>query len=156
MMTPEEREVIEAAKQAELYASTYEGHQRLIEALNALVAGEVGPNWILRTWADVRRGDTVRMPGTEHTAKIKDRYIPPAASRKEAMAGPDSWHIIPGQGHWNDHVVRPSECWLVFEGESELRNMDPAKPVEILLSTLEVQAIEAIGWENRMEMRDAS
>lgn len=106
------------------------------------------PAWILRTWADVRRGDTVRLPGTEHTATIADRYV----STGEDRLG-RGWHVIAAPKHWDDHIVQPGECWLLFEGESTPRNMDPAKPVELLLTPAEVQAIEVIGWEHRLEVR---
>jgi hypothetical protein len=132
---------------ANYHGSTTHLHADLDEEEH-YISSEDQPAWILRTWADVRRGDKVRLPGTEYIAGIKDRL----EAVQDDSAG-RSWHVVPAPKHWDDHAVRPGECWVVFLGETEPRNMDPAKPVEILLTPAEVQAIEVIGWENRVELR---
>jgi hypothetical protein len=160
VMTPEERAVIDAAydwRCSSVHIRSDMFADRLTDAVDTLQAKIGQPNWILRTWADVRRGDTVRLPHyRQATTVIKDRYIPPAATKEEARAERGYWHVVPAPKHWDDHAVRPGECWVVFQGETEPRNMDPAKPVEIELTPAEVQAIEAIGWENRLTLDEMS
>ena len=154
-MTPEERAALDAIRAWATAGYPIKADSTTLTRLECAAENLVTKlQWILRTWADVRAGDTVRMPGTDYTATIAARYAPPAADRKAARVERGQWHIIPGAtGHWDDHPVRPGEVWVVFTGQTHLRNMDPTKPVEIQLSAVEVAAIELIGWENRVELR---
>lgn len=114
---------------------------------------EPAPPWVLRTWADVRRGDTVRMPGTDVVAAITDRLRHPSEDPRG-----ESWHVVSdgstGQwAHTSDRVVRPSECVIIspdIPGSERGRWMDPAAAVEIQISSAAMLArIEELGWSNR-------
>jgi hypothetical protein len=112
------------------------------------------PQWVLRTWADVVTGDSVRMPGTDATAIIAMRYRHPS----EDPTG-KSWHVVPSTetgpwAHTKDHFVQPGECVVLLDvpGERE-RFMDPAAAVEIALTPAEVAVIEMLGWANRLEQK---
>lgn len=98
------------------------------------------PDWVMRTWLDVRAGDIVRLPGTEHIAKVVSAVRLP-------------WHVHPAANQYRPHEM-PAEWSAVrvrFASDDVLRDMDPSKPVEILLSPSEVAAIEALGgWANRL------
>jgi hypothetical protein len=108
------------------------------------------PLWIERTWADVRKGDRVRMPGSGVEAVIADRLWHPS----EDPAG-TSWHVVQsaesGQyAHTGDRVVQPGECVIVspdIPGSDRGRYMNPAAPVEILVPggqvTLDAMAVLA-------------
>lgn len=105
---------------------------------------ETDARWIPRTWVDVRRGDTVRLPGTEHTAKVA------------GVSSVLGWHVHPDADpyHPERSIVEWTALNIAFEGETEGRVIDPAKPVEILLTPAEVAAIEALGgWKHRMELK---
>lgn len=112
-------------------------------ALRAELAEELV--WALRTWTDVRSGDTVRPPGREVTAEI-------------ATAVLMCWNVDPrtGTSSWNPPVALPHEVMNVrFTHEPDVvRGMDPTKPVEIHLARGEVEALDvlgdAIGWTERI------
>lgn len=114
---------------------------------------ELAPLWVPRTWADVRRGDVVRMPGTDVVAAIVDRLWHPSEDPRG-----ESWHVVSdgsiGQwAHTSDRVVRPGECVIVspdIPGSERGRWMDPAACVEIQISSAAMLArIEELGWANR-------
>lgn len=111
------------------------------------------PDWIERTMADVRRGDRIRMPGRAGSeTSVLDRYLPPQPPGAGGGLPSDRgiWHVVPGdRGHWDDHVVQPSDCWLLLTGQDEPLNFPPTMPVEILLAPSEINAIDTLGWENR-------
>lgn len=121
---------------------------------------EPEPLWVLRTWADVRRGDTVRMPGTDVVAAITDRLWHPSEDPRG-----ESWHVVSdgsiGQwAHTSDRVVRPGECVIVspdIPGSERGRWMDPAAAVEIQLPDAQALAgIEAFGWESWLRTIDTA
>lgn len=101
--------------------------------------------WVLRTWQDVRTGDTVRMPGTEVTAVIEMRYLHPSQD-PEGKA----WHIVAGRTHWDNHAVQLGECVVQLAGEGQPRFMNPVAPVEIELTAEDIRVAELLGWENRL------
>lgn len=120
----------------------------------------LAPLWVPRTWADVRRGDTVRMPGTAVVAAITDRLWHPSEDPRG-----ESWHVVSdgsiGQwAHTSDRVIRPGECVIVspdIPGSERGRWMDPAAAVEIQLPDAQTLAgIEALGWENRLHTMDSA
>lgn len=163
-MTPEEQAVIDAAvalyhHQTEVQngRGRWEGDAPLpgvqlrwaTEALERSRTLGEELRWVLRTWADVVAGDTVRPPGfPDVVAHVSARY----RSVSEDPAG-ETWHMVAGGGHWSDHVVRPGEVWVVLDQETDPRCMERTAPVEILLTASEVAAIELLGWENRVEQR---
>lgn len=97
--------------------------------------------WHPRTWADVRSGDTVRLPGTEVTAEIGTAVLL-------------HWNIDPrtGTSGYNPPVAMPHDVMRVrftHELEAPPRDMDPVKPVEIQLTRSEIDALDTIGWAER-------
>lgn len=126
-----------------------------------LTPGEPGtstdPEWVLRTWSDVATGDQVRLPGTEHTAVVAQRYRPAdrrtATERKgEPPRHANTWHAVAGEKHWDDRYVKPGEVCVVLDGtDARPRFMEPSAEVEIWLSPAEIAAIETLGWPNRIE-----
>jgi len=117
--------------------------------------GEVRTVWHPRPLRDVRKGDVIRPAGTDAQSTVTDRYWPP----QPATRNPDGsdglpkdrgvWHVVPGEQHWDDHVVQPGEVVICLDG-GEPRNMAPDFAVEILLDPAEIAAIDAIGWDNRL------
>jgi hypothetical protein len=99
------------------------------------------PQWVPRTWQDVRQGDRVRLPGTDVTASVTSVVMLP-------------WHVHPAADPY--HPERHKCEWIAvrvrFAEDGKARDMDPAKPVEIELTPAEVAAIELLGWENRVGM----
>lgn len=104
-------------------------------------AAEAG--WVPRTWADVRAGDRVRMPGTNVTADIF------SAVHIRHHTDPRSSEYHPRPLDWDSVHVRFT---VTPNSGGTLRMMNPAAPVEIELSPAEVQAIELLGWENRLKL----
>ncbi len=112
-------------------------------------APEEEPEWVLRTWADVRVGDVVRPPGTDLRFTV-------------AVAAHAPWHVHPAANQYrpNEMPAEWSEVRVRFHEEDsasggQLRLMNPAAAVEILLAPGEVAAIEALGWENRLAQRSS-
>ncbi len=150
-----ERRVLEAA---ERWALAPAGSQeedsagsdlyRCVLALRAADGATTAFTWVTRTWADVRQGDTVRMPGTEQTTTVFDRYWPAEKGR----AG--SWHMVTGEKHWDDRLVQPGECCVVIVSPSSgARFMNPAAPVEIMMTDEELEAIQLLGsWDERVKV----
>jgi hypothetical protein len=103
--------------------------------------------WFKRTWLDVRTGDTVKLPGTENTAYVRH-------------AVHQGWHVDPRSSEYRPvamewtavHVELTQSHWPASEVLGVL-DMDPAKPILIQLTQLEVDAIELLGgWLNRVGM----
>lgn len=105
--------------------------------------------WVLRTWADVRQGDTVRMPGSDVTAVVATRYWPATDDAR----GRGSWHVVEGEKHWDDHVVQEGECVIRFatDPEKHARFMNPDAPVEIQMERDVAEAVALMGWEHRVQ-----
>lgn len=120
------------------------------DELAAVEQAQQGLGWWPRSWADVRQGDTVKLPDSE------------AAPAFVVSAVHLSWHVKPGTGtsaysppyplNWSTvrvtladrapapgEVVRPLGTW----------NMDPAKTILIQLTQIEVDALDLMGWNNR-------
>lgn len=105
--------------------------------------------WADRTWADVRQGDRVRLPGSDNVAHVH------AAVHLH-------WHVDPRTGTSAYNPPQPME-WsavrvVLTDPHAELGqqlgqwDMDPSKPIQIELMQSEIDAINAIGWENRLEI----
>lgn len=94
---------------------------------------EEPPGWVPRTWVDVRRGDRVRLPGTEHVAEVAAAIHMP-------------WHVHPASRR--DPIAME---WAAVRVTLNGRQYDkkPADSIEIELSPGEVAAIELLGWDNR-------
>lgn len=114
--------------------------------------------WHPRTMKDARKGDQIRPAGSDmpNGTAVTDRYWPPQPA-VPTRYGPlpadrDTWHVVPGAKHWDDHVVQPGEVWLRLDGGAP-RNVDPDFPIEILLTRAEIAAIELLGWDSREELR---
>lgn len=114
--------------------------------------------WHPRTMKDARKGDQIRPVGSDmpNGTAVTDRLLPPQPA-VPTRYGPlpadrDTWHVVPGAKHWDDHVVQPGEVWLCLDGGAP-RNVDPDFPIEILLTRAEIAAIELLGWDNREETR---
>jgi hypothetical protein len=143
-MTPEEQAVIDEAlrwhRERRTGRDLHAACARLLEAQT-----EEKPQWIPRHWIDVRPGDTVRLPGTEHIAVIEGAVRTP-------------WHVHPDADPWHPELsqVEWTAMTVTFRGETKPRAMNPAKPVEILLAPAEVAAIEAIGWSHRIGLEISS
>jgi hypothetical protein len=109
------------------------------------------PLWELRTWVDVRNGDTVRMPGTDATAQIVS-----------ALA--EGWHVDPKTGTSSWNPPQPLEFTVIHVrmtpiGDVQERVFDanPAAPVEILMDQVTLDAIELLGgWPNRIRTEHAN
>ncbi len=99
--------------------------------------------WVGRPMRDARAGDTIRPAGggEQDARRVTGRY-------------PDSWRVVQGEKHWDDHVVQPGEVWLCFDGSSTPQHLNPAFPIEILMTSEETAAAEMLGWENRLEVID--
>lgn len=106
--------------------------------------------WAPRTWADVRPGDDVRLPGQEATAHVE------AAVHLRWATDPrtgTSYHNPPQALKWSAvHVSLRTSADPASIAEFD---MDPAKPIEIKLTLTEVDALNALdagglaGWRNR-------
>lgn len=98
-------------------------------------ANEPDLQWYPRTWADVRTGDTVRMPGSEQTAVVAYLHV----------TGP--WHVDPHTGTSARNPPQPLEhgayIGITFDTGGSY-HMDPTKPVEILADQRDVTAIELL------------
>lgn len=100
------------------------------------------PTWVSRTWTDVRVGDHVRL----------------------GIAGPSAyviacthldWHIDPRSSEYRPVGLEWQAVNVTFSTDptpATIHVVDPNKPVEIELSPAEVEAIELIGWSNRVGM----
>jgi hypothetical protein len=109
------------------------------------------PQWVARTAEDVREGDLVRLPAA------------PDLHARVVFAQPLDWHVRPGgDGHRARFDDVPLEhrkvslrleyagAKLDFAGRPVLMELPAGTPVEIQLIPSELQAIEAIGWPNRI------
>ena len=120
--------------------------------------------WVLRTWADVRRGDVVRMPGQEGTAAevmelvtlewhVND--IPPAnATPEQAAAFARDVQYRPNH-HAGEWTARPVTLRPLAADDPATRhripNVNPGAPVEIRCTQVELDAIELLGgWSQRV------
>ena len=127
--------------------------------------------WVRRTWADVRRGDVVRMPGQEATAAevmelitlpwhVND--IPPAqlpyepdhayAERVKAFNKDVQYRPNEHAGEW---TARPVTLRPLAADDPATRhripNVNPAAPVEIRCTQVGLDAIELLGgWSQRV------
>lgn len=113
------------------------------------------PIWVSRTWVDVRTGDDVHLPGTENYAHVQ-------------RAVHLRWHVDPRSGTSSYNPPRPLEWSGVhvtlyttvkdriaaangMGAQASEFTMDPAKPIEIKTTQLEVDAIDLLGgWPARV------
>lgn len=116
--------------------------------------GSQVPIWVARTWVDVRSGDDVRLPGTENYAHVQ-------------RAVHLHWHVDPRTGtsaynppipmQWSGvHVTlytTASDGTRGMTTQASEFTMDPAKPIDIRTTQLELDAIELLGgWPARVGM----
>jgi hypothetical protein len=130
----------------------------------AYIAPPAPDMWVLRTWADVRRGDVVRMPGQEATAAevmelatlgwhVND--IPPAnATPEQAAAFARDVQYRPNE-HAGEWTARPVTLRPLAADDPAIRhripNVNPGAPVEIRCTQAELDAIELLGgWSQRV------
>lgn len=101
--------------------------------------------WVTRTWADVRAGDHVRMPGSDATAHVQS-------------AVHLRWHVKPGTGTSQYNPPQPLEWSGVrvmletgVSGDAHQYEMDPAKPIEIEINKdfADCLAVHAFTWADR-------
>lgn len=101
------------------------------------------PRWYPRTYADVCTGDTIRHTSTAPPARVLSCSIE-ARHVKDGGTGK----------HWNDTTVEHmlTRVRLDYPGSDPEKILDipSALPVEILLTEQEFQAIELLGWGNRL------
>lgn len=109
------------------------------------------PHWVTgRTWADVRAGDTVRLPGAE-----------PVHVLTVDAPGGTGWHVHPRTAI---DTRRPQVALkhslvgvrLAEYPDAKIMRMQPAGEVEILMTAAELAVTEMIGWGNRAYVTDAS
>lgn len=105
------------------------------------------PDWVTRTWRDVRAGDDIRITvdGQKHTSMIMGTNAP----------GGNRWHVHPAADEYHPELsqVDWTEICVRLEGRTDLLSFDPAGPIEILLSRTEVDAIELLsGWDARVSV----
>lgn len=121
--------------------------------------------WVLRTWADVRRGDVVRMPGQDATAAevmelttlqwhVND--IPPAGMTSEQLDRFSRALQYRPNEHAGEWTARPVTLRPLAADDPAVRhripNVNPAAPVEIRLTQMEIDAIELLGgWAHRVQ-----
>ncbi len=110
--------------------------------------------WHARTMKDARKGDQIRPAGSDmpNGTAVTDRLLPPTDDASDR----GTWHVVSaGNGKWahlKDHVVQPGEVWLCLDGGAP-QSLNPDFPIEILLTRAEIAAIDALGWDNREELR---
>src|ERR1044072_138718 len=101
--------------------------------------------WVERTWADVRTGDRVRMPGTDATAHVQS-------------AMHQRWHVDPRSSEYRPEGLEWSAVRVTlafaFTNATNVSSydMDPAQPVEIEIDEATLHMLNALGWENRVGM----
>lgn len=144
-----ERAVIDAAIEERGLLGSIFSATTLSRAVDALLAARE-PQWVAgRTWADVRAGDTVRLPGADSVHVLTMTVY--------------HWNVSEERGPWNEEqrayeVIRQEHSQigvrLAEYPESGIMRMPPAGKVEILLSAVELAAIELIGWENRVHVSE--
>lgn len=90
--------------------------------------------WIERTWIDVRPGDRVRMKGVE--------AVVDAAMHR-------TWRIHPAS-RYQAIPLEHGDVSVRLVGRDKLFIFKPDLPVEIQLTQHEIDALDAMGWENRV------
>lgn len=106
--------------------------------------------WVPRTWADVRPGDDVRLPGTDNVAHVQ--HAVHLRWHVDPRTGTSSWNP-PQPLEWSGvHVMLRTAA---HPDQPADLTMDPAKAVEIHLTQSEADAMDALdaaglaGWRNR-------
>lgn len=84
--------------------------------------------WVSSTLEHVRPGDVIRPAGSTAESVVAERYYSPTNDAR----GRNSWHMVPGEKHWNDRVVQESEVCISFASDpTHFMFMRPDFPVEI-------------------------
>lgn len=96
--------------------------------------------WEMRTLADVRTGDFLRLAGQQARVLHADHSV---------------WHVgNKGSGAWWDDVpLEHPQALVRLERDGQeraYRFIDLSVPVEILVSAEELAVIGLLGWENRI------
>ena len=134
----------------------YHAVEKLEEALSAPAADEP-PTWVARTMRDARTGDTIRLAGaTGMQARVVHAELTPR--RQHVKQGSRSWEYN-GATYHDDKPLQHERCYLrldypnaqrAADGRPKLLDFPPEMAIEIRLTATELQAIEALGWENRL------
>jgi hypothetical protein len=113
--------------------------------------GDDVPQWVARTWADVRQGDIIRPPNA-------------AAYRAVVTAlGPvNHWHAAPDANAYvpNESPLEWSAIPVTLQPEqgppyTPEHGMRPGAGVEILMTPTELRAVELLGgWSERVVVRE--
>jgi len=117
------------------------------ELADAAKANE--PIWVPATWADVRTGDDVRLPGTENYAHVH------RAVHLHWHVDPRSSEYRPKPLEWSGVAVtlytKGNETAGSIEVQASEFTMDPAKPIDIKTTQLELDAVNLLGgWPARI------
>jgi hypothetical protein len=111
--------------------------------------GDDVPQWVPRTWADVRQGDVIRPPGAGAYRAVVTALGPvnhwhahPSANQYRPDESPLEWSAIP--------VTLQPEQGPPYTPEHGMR---PDAGVEILMTPAELRAVELLGgWGHRIEV----
>ncbi len=103
--------------------------------------------WHTRTMKDVRVGDMIKPVGENDALAcvVADRYWPADPTEQ----GKRSWHVVEGEKHWDDRLVREGDVCIKLSGAAEPVFMRADFSVDIQLTPTEIAAIELLGWDNR-------
>lgn len=115
------------------------------------------PQWVERTWVDVRQGDIVRPPGVEGAdAKVTaiGPVVPWGVNDIQPLDAYQQRDIQYNPGRYaGTYAVRKATLKALADQASApmTRDMKPDAPVEIEMTASEVRAIELLGgWQNRV------
>lgn len=95
--------------------------------------------WVTRTWADVRIGDRVRLPGPDSPSAIVQTCVHL------------HWHADPRSSEYQPEPLEWAGVNIKLDSNPDRTYvMAPGKPVEIEIGEAEVHLLNALGWENRV------
>lgn len=143
-MIPEEVRVIDAAiawaNCHELF-QTEDVREALMDAVDALERARAAADplkWWPATWADVRDGDTVRLPGH------------PDHPREVNAVQTLGWHVDPKSSEYQPRALEHARTCVVFTDGAEF-DFPADQAIEIRLTTTEHDAMQLLGgWDNRL------
>lgn len=130
--------------------------EKMYCASNECIGGIDVPQWVERTWVDVRQGDIVRPPGIEGADAKVTAIGPVVAWGVNDIQPLDAYQqrdiqYNPGR-YAGTYAVRKATLLPVSDDvHSMTRDMKPDAPVEIEMTASEVRDIELLGgWHNRV------
>jgi hypothetical protein len=133
---------------AELWAQR--AYERELQDQRAYETGQAAddvPQWVPRTWADVRQGDIIRPPNAGAYRAVVT-----------ALGPVNHWHAAPGADQYrpNESPLEWSAIPVTLQPEqgppyTPEHGMRPDAGVEILMTPAELRAIELLGgWSERV------